>query len=34
MTELNVCVFCCWDTEFSLTLEWGKKELDTVDEEQ
>lgn len=34
MSELNTGVFSSWDIEFSLTLEWGKKELDTTDEEQ
>lgn len=34
MSELNMGVFSSWDIEFSLTLEWGKKELDTMDEEQ
>lgn len=34
MSKLNMCFFSCWDAELSLTLEWGKKELDTVDEEQ
>lgn len=34
MSELGTCVFSSWDTDFSLTLEWEKKELDTIDEEQ
>lgn len=31
-SELNMCVFC-WDTEFSLPLEWEKKELLRLDKE-